>query len=237
MASRTAQILGELVDRPPATDTMAVRLVAASAAAVDVTGAGLILMTASGPAGVVAASDDAAATLEDLQFSLGEGPCVDASRSGRPALHPDLARSGPGRWPVFTESALQAGICAIFAFPLWVGAIKLGVLDLYRDAPGALSDAQLTEALSFADVATTVLLHLDTRSPAAGGEDRPSFGDVIGHRAVVHQATGFVSVQAGVSLAEALALLRARSFSSQRAITDVAREVLLGTMRFGGDNE
>lgn len=233
MTTRTAQILAELVDGSPG--PIAGRLVTATAVAVAVTGAGLILMTDSGPAGTVAASDDAATTMEDLQFTLGEGPCVDSSTTGRPALHPDLASSGPARWPIFCAGALRAGICAVFAFPLRIGAIRLGVLDLYRDSPGPLTNRQLAEALSFADVATTILLHLET-TPAPGSEDETGLGEVIGHRAVVHQATGFVSVQAGVGLTEALALLRAAAFSSGSPIASVARDVLVGTVRFDGDN-
>ncbi|MGF1646861.1 MAG: GAF domain-containing protein [Kineosporiaceae bacterium] len=136
MVTRTAEILGDLVAASSLAAPLADRLVAACAAAVPVTGVGLILMTDDGPAGVVAASDDAAATMEQLQFSLGEGPCVDSSVTGRPALHPELARTGPHRWPLFSSAALQAGIGAIYALPLRVGAIRLGVLDLYRDKPG-----------------------------------------------------------------------------------------------------
>ncbi|MGF1655109.1 MAG: GAF domain-containing protein [Actinomycetales bacterium] len=215
---------------------LADRLVAACAAAVPVTGVGLILMTDDGPAGVVAASDDAAATMEQLQFSLGEGPCVDSSVTGRPALHPELARTGPHRWPLFSSAALQAGIGAIYALPLRVGAIRLGVLDLYRDKPGHLTDDQLAEALSFADVATTILLHGETRSPPPGGAERDWLDDVIGHRRVVHQATGFLAVQARIGLAEALALLRAKSFSAGRSIEEVARDVVDGTLRLNDDD-
>ena len=77
--------------------------------------------------------------MEELQFTLGEGPCVESSGTGRPVLQPDLARTGPARWPGFSAAALEAGIGAVFALPLRVGAIRLGVLDLYRDAVGGLS--------------------------------------------------------------------------------------------------
>ena len=65
--------------------------------------------------------------MEDLQFTFGEGPCVECSRTGRPVLQPDLARTGPDRWPGFSAGALEAGIRAIFAWPLRVGGIRLGV--------------------------------------------------------------------------------------------------------------
>jgi GAF domain len=118
------------------------------------------LATDAGPAGTVAAPDGPAAAMEELQFTVGEGPCVDSSRTGRPVLAPDLAHTGSGRWPGFSAGALDAGIRAVFALPLQVGAGRVGVLDLYRDRAGALSPEELADALTFADAATTILLHL-----------------------------------------------------------------------------
>jgi GAF domain len=188
---------------------------------------GLALMTDDGPAGIIAATDGPALALEELQFTTGEGPCVDASRTGRPVLQPDLVRTAPVRWPGFADGALAAGIRAVFAFPLRVGAIRVGVLDLYRDRAGILSPAHLTEALSFADAATLVLLHAQAGSPVRGAVP------VVDERAEVHQATGVVSVQAAVGLAEALVLLRARAFAEGRPLGDLSRDVLAGTVDFG----
>src|SRR5680860_1279681 len=196
----------------------------ACARALPVTGVGLALMSDHGPVGTVAITDGVAGTMEDLQFTLGEGPCVECSTTGRPILQPDLARTGPGRWPGFSAGALEAGILAIFAFPLRMGGIRLGVLDLYRDRAGELSDSELTEALSFADAATAMLIHL--QEDAVLDESGVGAIAVLEDRAEVHQATGMVSVQAGVGMAEALVRLRARAYSSDRPILELAREVL-----------
>jgi len=210
------------------------RLVGLCADQLPVSGAGLAFMSTRGHGGTVAASDDAAAELEDLQFTLGEGPCLDASRTGRPVLVPDLVGSGPRRWPAFTDEAQAAGVRAVFALPLRVGAIRVGVLDLYRDAAGGLSSDALREALAFADAATTLLLHLQAGGEGAGLplDTVPGLDD----RAEVHQATGIVSVHAGVGLDEALTLLRARAYAEQRPIADVAQDVLSGRIRFGEDD-
>jgi hypothetical protein len=201
-------------------------LTTACVRSLPVSGVGMALMTDEGPAGIIAATDGAAMELEELQFTLGEGPCVDASQTGRPVLQPDLARTAPLRWPAFAGGALQAGVRAVFAFPLRVGAIRVGVLDLYRDRIGPLSADDLTESLSFADAATLVLLNAQAGSPVRGAVQ------VLDDRAEVHQATGVVSVQAGVGLAEALVLLRARAFADQRPIGDLARDVLAGAADF-----
>jgi hypothetical protein len=141
-----------------------------------------------------------------------------------------VARTGPPRWPAFAEGALAAGLRAVFAFPLRVGAIRVGVLDLYRDTVGFLTAEQLAEALAFADAATTVLLRLPSRSAGAAGPNDPL--GVLDDRAEVHQATGVVSVHARTTLEEALMLLRARAYAEQRPIRDLARDVLDGVVRF-----
>jgi hypothetical protein len=208
-------------------------LVRLCARTVPVSGVGLALMTEEGPAGTVAVTDGTAEQLEELQFSLGEGPCVDASRTGRPVLQPDLARTAPARWPAFAAGAEAAGLLAVFAFPLRVGGIRLGVLDLYRITAGVLSAAELAEALSFADAATALLLHLQAQ---AVGWDLPAASlALVDDRAEVHQATGVVSVQSGVSLPEALLLLRARAYADQRPIGELALDVLNGVVDFDDD--
>src|SRR3954465_14973352 len=126
-------------------------LVRLCARSLPVSGVGLALMTDDGPAGTVAASDGGALELEELQFTLGQGPCVDASRTGRPVLVPDLAGTSPPMWPQFGAAAETAGLRAVFALPLQVGGIRLGVLDLYRDTAGELSPEELSDALTFAD--------------------------------------------------------------------------------------
>lgn len=228
MASdRAGQIVATVQARCPDGRAEPAALVALCARSLAVSGAGLALMTVDGPAGTVAVTDGPAGELEELQFALGEGPCVDASRTGRPVLQPDLARTAPGRWPAFAQGAREAGLRAVFAFPLRVGAIRIGVLDLYRDLPGVLSPRELAEALAFADAATAILLGRDGAEP--GGRDP---APVLDDRAEVHQATGVVSVQAGVTLQEALMLLRARAFTEQRSIRGLARDVLAGVVSF-----
>jgi GAF domain-containing protein len=227
---RVAQILSGIADGGLGGTGLPERLVAACALALPVTGVGLVLMTDTGPAGMIAVTDGPAATMEDLQFTLGEGPCVTSSHTGRPVLVPDLARTGPGRWPGFSAGALAVGVCAIFAFPLRVGGIRVGVLDLYRDQAGALTDDELADALSFADAATAILLHLQEYGLADG--DGVTAIPVIEDRAEVHQATGMIAIQADVSMAQALVLLRARAFAAEEPVIAVARGVIARKVGF-----
>jgi hypothetical protein len=198
--------------------------------ALPVAGAGLVLMTETGPAGMVAVTDGPAATMEELQFTLGEEPRVDASRTGRPVLQPYLSDSGPQRWPGFAAAALEAGILAIFAFPLQVGAVRgRCARPVSRSCRGAVGRR----------AGRALVLRRRRNDPSAADANRPDgrdFGSipVIEDRAEVRQATGMVAVQAGVTLAQALALLRARAFAAERPIIcagsggDLRRGALLG---------
>jgi hypothetical protein len=212
------------------------RLCRACAFAVPVSGVGLALMTATGHGGTITATDWPAAVMEDLQQTLGEGPCVDASRDGRPVLQSDLAATGTSRWPGFTAGALEAGIAAVFAFPLQVGAIRLGMLDLYCDTTGPLDRPQLAEALAFAEAATTILLHLQDNT-APGQPLHPELAEAVDSRREIHQATGMITAQAGLGLADALLRLQAYAYSSERPLIDVAKDVVARRLRFAPEDD
>jgi hypothetical protein len=202
-----------------------------------VTGAGISMVTETGNRGVVCATDDVAAEIEDLQFSLGEGPCVDAVRAGAPVLIPDLDRPGDvtiDRWPTFMASAESAGVRAVFAFPLRIGAISVGALDLYRDHPGELAEHELPAVLMAADAAALALLHLST------GRDDPFSDDQVDrstYQLQVHQATGMVKVQLGIAMDDAFLMLRARAFADGRPLADVATDVVERRLRFSAEDE
>lgn len=230
------EILSSLMDGDLGAATLPELLCRRCAEELGVTGVGMALMTGDGHQGVVAATDGPARVMEDLQFTLGEGPCMDASAAGSPVLQPDVATTGVARWHGFAPAVLDAGIAAIFAFPLQVGGIRLGVLDLYRDTVGNLDDRDLADALSYADAAVLVLLHLQNQMEPGDGL-HPQLADALGNRPEVHQATGMISVQAVVGLTEALLLLRAHAFATDRPILDVARAVVRRKLRFDLDDK
>src|SRR5688500_4456017 len=97
------------------------------------TGAGLMLTFGDVPRGSLCTSDAVSATIEELQFTLGEGPCVDAYSSGRAVTEPDLGAPLRPRWSAFTPAAVDAGARAVFGFPMQIGVTRLGALNLYRD--------------------------------------------------------------------------------------------------------
>ncbi len=206
-------------------------LCVSSASAAGVHGAGVVLILHGHTLGTVCSSDPITEAVEEVQYSLGEGPCMDAFSSREPVLIPDLGADDVVRWPGFREGALAAGVRAAFGFPILVGPVCIGALNLYELQSGSLSDEQFADALAVAHIAGRTVL--DWQSIAGDGSLARQLEHLPANRAVVHQATGMVSVQASVTVDDAVALLRAYAFAGNRAITDVAAAVVGGELRFG----
>jgi hypothetical protein len=190
-----------------------------------------MLMSGDIPQGSLCTTDGVSQLIEELQYTLGEGPCVDAYRQDQVVAEPDLADPVTRRWPGFTRPAVVAGVRAVFGFPLRVGTVRLGALNLYRDLPGPLTGDQHADALVVADVAARWVLEAQAGAPPGRlAGDLEAGADF--HFAV-HNAAGIVSVQEGISVTEALIRLRAFAFSSDRLLADVADDVIARKLRLG----
>lgn len=206
-------------------------LVCADAAtALDACGVGVSVMTGDGTYGMAAASDPATARIEELQFTFGEGPCVDAFAASRPVLVPELDDTGWRRWPMYTPAVTDAGVRAVFAFPLHVGAVRLGVLDVFRDRAGLLSRVELGRAFTVVELAVTTLL--DTHEHAS---DPAGLGGVFDHGAELFQAQGMVMIQLGIPLTEALVRIRAFAYAEGRPLSEVAADIVARRLHLGRD--
>jgi hypothetical protein len=199
-----------------------------------VTGAGITLMGGN-QAGPVCVSNARMGALEELQFSLGEGPCQDAFRGASPVSVASLDHAAAARWPTFINEARATGIGAVFAYPLVAGRSKLGVLTLYQDRSGALSSDQDADSLVVADVLAATILGMAAAAPP--GMLPAELDGAVGHRAEVHQATGMASVQLGVSVEDALAAIRAYAFAHDLPVTRVATEIVACRLRLSDVND
>jgi hypothetical protein len=195
---------------------------------IGLTGAGVMVLHDGVPQASLCSTGPVSALIEELQYTLGEGPCIDAYRTGTVIAEPDLATPATPRWPAFTPEALGAGARAVFGFPVRIGAARIGALNVFRDRSGPLTDDQHADALVMADViARTILAFQAHAEPGAIAEELNA--DI---HTVVHQAAGMVSVQLGISVGDALARLRAYAFGVERSITDVARDVVARVLHF-----
>ncbi len=188
-------------------------------------GGGVSVLSAGGTSVHVLATDAVSAGLEDLQILLGEGPCVEATSIGRPVLVADLsdhAAEQNQRWPVFTSEARNAGVGAVFAFPIRIGEVSLGSVDLYRRSPGSLTAAQLTSGLQAVGEMGEHMLELTA----------PELPEAPSYPMTVHQAAGMVMVQLETSIDVAMTRLRACAFAEGMTMGDLAADVIAGRRRF-----
>lgn len=201
--------------------------------ATGVDGAAVTVVLGTGTRETVYASDDIASDLEELTLTLGDGPGTGAV-VGAPALVADLmAPECLVRWPVFAPTAARTGARAVFALPLQVGAVRIGVMSLYRAEPGVLDGKQLADALMLADTGCALLLDATQRDRTRPDGLRPELAGP--HHPEIHQATGMVTVQLGVTAAVALIRLRAYAYAHDRRLRDVAGDVVARRLRFGPD--
>lgn len=183
--------------------------------------------------GTFGASDPAARLLDGLQFTAGEGPCLEAAQTMTPVLVPDLFAQDEPRWPAFKDAAERADVHAVFALPVRVGSIGLGALDLFRSVAGPLSTTQASDALLFADAAAQILLDLiDDADPASKAEPLDQWEQMASlSRIEVYQATGMLMAQLDLSPAAALIRLRAYAFVHELTATEVAELVISRHLR------
>jgi hypothetical protein len=228
-AERLLQILARLAEKGSSFPST----VSLCSVAVDVSGtsgAGIMLNVGEEARGTLYSSDEVSALIEDLQFTLGEGPCIDALDYNRPVLEPDLVSPAIQRWTIFTPQAIAGGARALFGFPLTVGSIRLGALNLYRDQTGPLSDQEHADSLVMAGLIARTILSIQADSPPGVLATQLETGANL--RLGVHQASGMVSVQLGISVSDALILLRGYSFRMDISIDEVANRVVDRRLRF-----
>jgi len=212
----------------------------AAVTAVGVSGAWLSAARGAEAGHLMCVTDAVSERLAELQLTLGEGPGLDAVESGGPVLASDLdQRDAARRWPVYAPAARQAGAAAIFAFPLRIGAIRAGVMALYRGHPGPLSASHLGDSLIFADTATLLLLDAQDWAdcPPAGPGPGGQPADLVLHRAEIDQATGMLTEQLGVGIADAFIRLRAYAYAHDQRLVDVARDIVARRLRLRPDRD
>jgi hypothetical protein len=179
--------------------------------------------------GLMYATNTTSTALEDLQLTVGEGPCLDAFTSGGPVLVADLAEQ-TARWPGFAPVAVDLGAAAMFSFPLQMSAARLGAIDCYRDTPGPLTLEQISGALVLTDLAAlAVIVELD-------GHRVEDLSWLIDSHTKVNMATGMLQVQLGVSGTEALLRLRGYAYTHTLSLTEVARRVVARDLTLDADS-
>jgi hypothetical protein len=204
----------------------------------DIDAAAISLVFDGASSGTLGSSSAPARTYDELQFTLGEGPCLDSVSTRSPVLVADLADPDEARWPIYGPALLSYKIRGVFAMPVLVAGEHIGALDLFRALPGRLDEDHLAGAIVAAELAGVPLLDMMNDDLAAAINDPESNAWAELHalsRAEVSQATGMLVAQLGVEPAEALIRLRAHAYATGRSSTDVARDILDRRLRLEAD--
>lgn len=205
------------------------RLCGACVQMLEVDGAALSVIHEGAISRSYGASSDLSRELDELQFTFGEGPCLDAVRDGAPVMVADLAERRTERWPAFSAAALERGVRAVFALPVSVASMRIGALDLYRESPGSLLGGSLTGGLMAAEFAALPLLDVMSGDLTAAATDHTStaWTELTAlTRVEVYQAAGILIAQLAVGPAEALLRLRAYAFAHDMTASEVAFGVI-----------
>jgi hypothetical protein len=182
----------------------------------------------------LSATDDLAARLDELQFDLSEGPCWQAVARKRPVLEPALLSPAHKDWPTFAAAAADQGVRSMFAFPLIVGALPVGAVDLYSIPEVSLTNEQCKQAIAMSEIIGRHVLRKAIREGELADEDAEPGGF---SRRVVHQATGVVIAQLQVSADDARLIIQGHAFAAGRPMKEIAREILNGAVTFShGEN-
>jgi hypothetical protein len=203
-----------------------------------VDGAAISFMQDGASHGTFGSSGELSRRLDEFQFTLGQGPCLDAVSHARPVLVPDLAAITEQRWPAFAGAVLDAGVRAVFAFPVSVAAIPVGAIDLFCYQPGPLGTDRMEASLHAADLAALPLLDLmgmDWTRTEDGGEPWTQLASL--ERVEVYQATGMIMAQLGVGPADALIRLRGHAFAYDQTASEVAWAIVERTLTFESDQD
>ncbi len=226
LARTFVELADTLIDDFDVVDLL-VLLTERSVELLDASAAGLLLVDADGSLRVMAATSEATGTVELFEVQNDEGPCRDCYHSGLPVTVADLS-SEAARWPRFSRVAVSAGFIAADALPLRLRGQVLGALNLFRAAPGALSGSDIATGQALADVATISLLQSRAlRDVQAVAEQ---LEEALNSRTAVEQAKGVLAERLGIGMDEAFSCLRRFSRARQSRLTDVALEVIAGTV-------
>lgn len=195
-----------------------------------ITGASISVTSAAGAQSTIGITDPVAAELERIQFELGEGPHWDVLKTGTAAFVPDAQAESADRWPIFGSTIANVPVGAVFALPLRMGAATVGVVDLYRSTPGELRGPDAGAALSLASSIAEQAMRYAVVSADDDAEAETVMAPAL--RREIHQATGMILIQLGVSPTEAFTRLQARAFADGRAVADVAHDVVSRALTF-----
>ncbi|WP_197374821.1 GAF domain-containing protein [Mycolicibacterium baixiangningiae] len=205
------------------------RLCEACVGLLDVDAAAVSIVFDGANMGTYGASGPQARKYDELQFIVGEGPCLDSVANRAPVMVADLADPVENRWPAYGPVMIDYRIRGVYAIPVVVAGTYMGALDFFRAIPDSLATEQIAGMVIAAELAQLPLLDLlkgDLQTAVAdpGSDAWAELNEFS--RTEVSQATGMLMAQLNIDAASALARLRARAYASGRTASAVARDII-----------
>lgn len=187
--------------------------------------AGVLLETAGGRPALAAATSDEMLKIEDLEVSLGQGPCLEAYTIGAQVLVEDLEEAHD-RWPEVVPRIVEIGMRSVAAFPLRLRDDHIGALNLYRSQPRAYAAHEVRLGQALADMAAVGILQ--QRSVSEAERRSAQLQHALDSRVVIEQAKGVLAERRGIPLREAFEVMRRYARNNNRKMRDVCDQVLTG---------
>jgi transcriptional regulator with GAF, ATPase, and Fis domain len=182
-----------------------------------------ITLSRSGKNSTVGCSGEQATAVNELQYELGEGPCLTALSDRCPVQSDDM--TAETRWPRFALAAAERGVRSCLSLPLIAQDVTVGALNLYSTQCRAFGEEETRRAGNFAEPAAGAL---------ALGLRLVTYADLIEQlraslatRAAIDQAVGIIMAQERCTQDKAFAALRTASQNRNVKLRDIAREVVV----------
>lgn len=207
-----------------------IQLCSVAAAVMKLDGAGIGLRNDDQQITTLCASTPAVRSIMDLESIAGEGPCREAFDSDVVIDEGYLDSFANTRWPIYTPLARDAGVRAVFGFPIRIGAIRLGALFVYRDQTGAMTPTQSSDGHFMASIIARAVLAI--QAGASNDQLAQELTRAATFDLVIQQAAGMVAVQGLMSVADALVTLRAHGFATGMSTTTLAARIVAREVQF-----
>jgi GAF domain-containing protein len=181
-------------------------------------GAGLTMLEVGGPQTVVA-SAEFVNLVDDVQYRLGEGPCLLAVATGETQTSGSLG--GEARWPRFGPRIGRMGVHSVLSLPLLLPDRVVGALNVYAHPKDAFDASSVRIGELFARPAAVSVYNAQVlaQSQLLAAQLR----DALTNRAVIDQALGIVMSRTGAGPEEAFERLRTRSQAEHVKVAEVSR--------------
>jgi GAF domain-containing protein len=177
-----------------------------------------VTLVRSKGAHTAAFTGDLALALDESQYRLGHGPCLDAAESTTTQLVSDMASED--RWPDWTSRAREAGAHSSLSIGLPVQEAVTGALNIYATSPDAFDDDAVALAQTFAGYAAVAMANAylyDAKATLAQHMEA-----AMASRAIIEQAKGVIMGERRCTAEEAFAILNKVSQDSNVKVRDVA---------------